>query len=157
MKTILNFLSNPGRRDVFPHLFRAEIVFVLAGIYLVFILPVFIDKNAGSGLSMSQNSLAWLVIALCILFEARFPQAAAGDDLYPASDTITHPHNQLKYVWAGGGNASLSGLLIPGGIRHSPLSRLAIPGARFATQPELTRAEVDINFVEDPEFNEGDK
>jgi O-antigen polymerase len=38
--------------------------------YLLFILPVFVDNNAGSGLNMPQNLLAWSIMVFCILLTA---------------------------------------------------------------------------------------
>jgi len=38
--------------------------------YLLFILPVFVDNNAGSGLNMPQNLLAWGIMVISILLSA---------------------------------------------------------------------------------------
>lgn len=38
--------------------------------YLLFILPVFVDNNAGSGLNMPQNLLAWGIMVVSILLTA---------------------------------------------------------------------------------------
>ena len=38
--------------------------------YLLFILPVFVDNNAGSGLNMPQNLLAWGIMIISILLSA---------------------------------------------------------------------------------------
>lgn len=39
----------------------------LVCIYLLFVLPLYVDNNAGSGLAMPQNILAWGTMTLCIL------------------------------------------------------------------------------------------
>lgn len=38
--------------------------------YLIFILPVFVDNNAGSGLYLPQNLLAWGIMVFCVLLTA---------------------------------------------------------------------------------------
>ncbi|WP_228303760.1 O-antigen ligase family protein [Klebsiella aerogenes] len=54
----------------------------LVAIYLIFILPVYVDNNAGQGLMMPQNLLAWGVMVLCVLAAllklAHTGQAALG-------------------------------------------------------------------------------
>ncbi|ENY5536614.1 O-antigen ligase family protein [Salmonella enterica] len=36
-------------------------------VYLVLVLPIYVNNNAGSGLNMPQNLLAWIAMTLCIL------------------------------------------------------------------------------------------
>lgn len=57
--------SGPGRGALRP--FQGRLILLLVSIYLLFVLPVYIDNNAGRGLSMPQNLLAWCVMVLCIL------------------------------------------------------------------------------------------
>ena len=49
-------------------------------VYLIFILPVFVENNAGCGLSMPQNILAWGTMVLCMLLATM--QAAVNGQGY---------------------------------------------------------------------------
>lgn len=58
-------LSSAGRTSLRP--FKGRLIPGLICLYLLFILPVYFNNNAGSGLSMPQNILAWIVMMLCSL------------------------------------------------------------------------------------------
>lgn len=57
--------SGPGRASLRP--FQGRVILLLVSMYLIFVLPVYTDNNAGHGLAMPQNILAWCVMVLCIL------------------------------------------------------------------------------------------
>lgn len=65
-KKLLPFLSGVGRG--LHHDFLSKWCFLPILIYLAFILPIYFENNAGSGLNMPQNIIAWSAMALCILF-----------------------------------------------------------------------------------------
>lgn len=68
MKMIFPVNDGPGRAFLRPRhdgWLLMPVVF-----YLLFILPVFVDNNAGSGLSMPQNLLAWGIMMFCVLLTA---------------------------------------------------------------------------------------
>lgn len=72
-------------------------------------------------------------------FESRLPQAIEDTGLRMASDTVTHPHNELMYVAAEGGITALAGLLLIAGVWLWPLVyRLRHPNA-FGPCPDTGR------------------
>lgn len=72
-------------------------------------------------------------------FESRLPQAIEDIGLRMASDTVTHPHNELMYVAAEGGITALAGLLLIAGVWLWPLVyRLRHPNA-FGPCPDTGR------------------
>lgn len=69
-------------------------------------------------------------------FESRFPQALEQAGLVSQeSDTFTHPHNELFYVWSEGGISALTGLLLLGVLWLWPVMQAAL------SSPSLIRAE----------------
>ncbi|EQB8221512.1 O-antigen ligase family protein [Klebsiella aerogenes] len=67
-------------------------------------------------------------------FEAQFPYALAGaGHENPFTVTVTHPHNEIAYVWAEGGVAALVGLLLWGGVLALPFVPLVTRIRRWKT------------------------
>lgn len=75
-------------------------------------------------------------------FEAQFPKALSAAGLVQNADTVTHPHNELMYVWAEGGISALVGLLILGGIWIWPviyrLRNYETRGMCYETRPRIS-------------------
>lgn len=61
----LSALHGAGRASPCP--LPGRLIAGLVCIYLLFVLPLYVDNNAGSGLGMPQNILAWGTMTLCIL------------------------------------------------------------------------------------------
>ncbi|WP_230979159.1 MULTISPECIES: O-antigen ligase family protein [Enterobacteriaceae] len=67
-------------------------------------------------------------------FETQFPYALVSAGLVnPFTVTVTHPHNEIAYVWAEGGIAALTGLLLWGGVLALPFASLVTRTRRWKT------------------------
>lgn len=72
--------DRPGQASLRPNYDGWPLIPVM--LYLVYLLPVYVENNAGSGLSLPQNLLAWGTMMLIILLTAA--RAAVNGRLYVA-------------------------------------------------------------------------
>ncbi|EPQ5805043.1 O-antigen ligase family protein [Klebsiella aerogenes] len=65
-------------------------------------------------------------------FETRFPAALSSAGIAnPFTVTVTHPHNELLYVWSEGGLAALAGLLLWGSVLAWPVLNVVTAPRRW--------------------------
>ncbi|WP_270655279.1 O-antigen ligase family protein [Enterobacter bugandensis] len=67
MNVLYNFPVYSAPRRTFLRPLQDLAIPALVSLYLLFILPVYFDNNAGSGLNLPQNILAWGTMILCTL------------------------------------------------------------------------------------------